>query len=42
VLECGIGYRKDNRSAALADLLEIIDELAVPLGDASAFENLSA
>ena len=42
-LECGIAYRKDNRSAALADLLEIIDELAVPPpADPTAFENLSA
>lgn len=42
VLECGIAYRKDNRSAALADLIEIIDDLAVPLDDPNAFENLSA
>jgi len=43
VLECGIAYRKDNRSAALAHLLEIIDELAVPApADPTAFENLSA
>jgi DNA-binding transcriptional LysR family regulator len=43
MLGCGVAYRKDNRSAALADLLEIIDELAVPPpADPTAFENLSA
>jgi len=43
MLECGVAYRKDNRSAVLADLLKIVDELAVPLtGDFPAgFENLS-
>ena len=43
MLECGVAYRKDNRSAALADFLVIIDELAVPPpADPTAFENLFA
>jgi DNA-binding transcriptional LysR family regulator len=43
MLECGVAYRKDNRSGALAHLLEIIDELAGPLAvqPPAGFENLT-
>jgi len=43
MLECGVAYRKDNHSAALASLLGIIDELVVPLPKEppAGFENLT-
>ena len=43
MLECGVAYRKDNHSAALASLLGIIDELVVPLPQEppAGFENLT-
>jgi hypothetical protein len=31
MLDYGVAYRKDNLSPALANLLEIVDELATPL-----------
>jgi DNA-binding transcriptional LysR family regulator len=34
MLEYGVAYRKDNHSAPLADMLEIVDELATPLAKA--------
>ena len=43
MLEYGVAYRSDNNSAALAHLLDIVDELATPLSGVSAdYEVLAA